>query len=155
MALVDAFVFLFVVPFIVAPSVSVVLARFNDTPVLCAVSKVERFTGLTNCSEWNSCKIGCTAPSLICTRVSVHYKLAETQEEKDYAENRRSLNDGQLRGWKWDQTDAMLFVNNEGCGYLPYVSRLKLLHLGVTPSAKHLFIILRSSKILEVVASYK
>jgi hypothetical protein len=121
-ALLDAFVFLFVVPLIVAPSVSLVLARFNDTPVLCAVSKVEKLTGLTNCSEWTSCRIGCTAPPLKCTRVSVHYKVAKTQEERSLAEDKKILNEGQLRGWKWDQYDAMLFVNNEGCGYVPTVS---------------------------------
>jgi hypothetical protein len=120
-AVLDAFVFVFLIPFIIAPQVSIILAKYNEQPVMCATSKIEYQYGVSNCSPWSSCRNGCTTPTVNCTLINVHYKPVVGETETDLVENGKVLSGNELDNWHWEQRHGQLYINNDGCGYLPNV----------------------------------
>ncbi|XP_044765875.1 protein tipE [Coccinella septempunctata] len=94
---------LFLVPLYVDPAISTLVSNFVSEPVTCVTTRMEKLTGLANCS-WSSCREGCTSDAYHCTHIYVSY-------------NESSPIDSSL-----NQTDdAVLLVNIKGCGYPPSV----------------------------------
>lgn len=57
MAILAVFGFLFLIPFVVEPAITTILADFSPHPVACVVSEHVYAEGLKNCS-WASCREG-------------------------------------------------------------------------------------------------
>ena len=90
---------LFLMPFVVDPALSTLMADFVETPVECRVQSAEVFIGLKACS-WSSCREGCTRDLFKCFQIKVDY-YDELGVER---------------------FNASLLVNFKGCGYPPHVS---------------------------------
>ena len=56
-AILAVFAFLFLVPFVIEPAITTILADFSPTPVACVVTEHVYAEGLKNCS-WSSCREG-------------------------------------------------------------------------------------------------
>jgi hypothetical protein len=51
------FAFLFLIPFVVDPAITTILADYDNTPVTCIVTDYNFGEGLRNCT-WSSCREG-------------------------------------------------------------------------------------------------
>ncbi|CAG0888854.1 unnamed protein product [Darwinula stevensoni] len=119
----DCFVFLFLIPFVIDPCISTILAQFSEDPALCITSNVNRLVGNTNCS-WSSCREGCTAPTVRCTQIYVHYMTRENHDYPnllDSATQSGQLPTSEISSYRWNMLNAALYINTKGCGYSPYV----------------------------------
>lgn len=58
-AILSVFAFLFLIPFVVDPAISTIVADYDQIPVTCMVVDHKYVTGMRNCS-WSSCREGCT-----------------------------------------------------------------------------------------------
>lgn len=67
-AILAVFAFLFLIPFVVEPAITTILADFESEPVTCAVSEHLYVEGMKNCS-WASCREGCTTSHTRCFQV--------------------------------------------------------------------------------------
>ncbi|XP_050519753.1 uncharacterized protein LOC126893506 [Daktulosphaira vitifoliae] len=106
-------VFLFLVPFVVDPAVSRLIARYSPEPGTCALHKHVFSTGLSRCT-WSSCKEGCTSASTRCHQITVNYSTTPYQEYKENTLPVESL--------QWSGSTVQFLVNTEGCGYPPHVN---------------------------------
>ena len=71
-AIVSVFAFLFLIPFVVDPAISSILANYERDPVTCVATDHVYTEGLTNCS-WASCREGCTTAAPRCHQIRVNY----------------------------------------------------------------------------------
>lgn len=71
-ALLSVFAFLFLIPFVVDPSITTIMANFDATPVTCITAIHIYNEGLSNCT-WASCKEGCTSVTPRCHQIYVNY----------------------------------------------------------------------------------
>lgn len=62
-AILSVFAFLFLIPFVVDPAISTIVADFDQVPVTCIVVEHNYAEGLRNCN-WSSCREGCTTAAL-------------------------------------------------------------------------------------------
>lgn len=67
-AIVSVFAFLFLIPFVVDPAISTIVADYQQEAVTCRAVEHVYGEGLTNCS-WASCREGCTTAVLKCHQV--------------------------------------------------------------------------------------
>ena len=113
-ACVSCFVFFFLIPFILDPSVSTLVADFVEEPVVCKTVLTEQLEGMKNCS-WSSCKQGCTVDQYKCDRIFVNYmhKKYEDFDASEYYEDDDDI---------WVVKGVPIFVNIKGCGYPPYTN---------------------------------
>ena len=58
-AILSVFAFLFLIPFVVDPAISTIVADYDPVPVTCIVTEHIFGEGLKNCT-WSSCREGCT-----------------------------------------------------------------------------------------------
>lgn len=106
-ACVSSFVFMFTIPWVLDPSISTLLAKFDDQQVVCQTVHSEYKFGNKNCT-WTSCKHGCTADMYECEQIHVNYMLIpydEFNEEEEYNDT------------MWVGRGIPLLVNIKGCGY--------------------------------------
>jgi hypothetical protein len=81
-AILSVFGFLFLIPFVVDPAISTILADYEATPVTCIAVGHVYTEGLSNCS-WASCREGCTTAALRCHQIRVNYtKLPFSEWQK-------------------------------------------------------------------------
>ncbi|XP_011309897.1 protein tipE [Fopius arisanus] len=107
-AILAVFGFLFLIPFVVEPAISTILADFSPHAVACVVTEHVYVEGLKNCS-WASCREG---SAIRCHQIKVNYsKLSYEDFNKKTA--------GTV---PWDVADTKFFINTEGCGYPPRVN---------------------------------
>ncbi|XP_071449334.1 protein tipE-like isoform X3 [Hetaerina americana] len=71
-AILSAFAFLFLIPFVVDPAISTILSDFEPEAITCITSRVTYAEGMRNCS-WSSCREGCTTAALKCHQILVNY----------------------------------------------------------------------------------
>ncbi|CAG0885287.1 unnamed protein product, partial [Cyprideis torosa] len=109
LAILDAFIFLFIIPFIIDPCISTIVEDYSVQPARCRTTEVNHRVGASQCS-WASCRLGCTAPFTNCTQILVEYQLPQNSEL--LFEN--IAYDSHRVG------SAALFINIKGCGYTPY-----------------------------------
>lgn len=69
-AIVSVFAFLFLIPFVVDPAISTIVADYEQEAVTCRAVEHAYFEGLRNCT-WASCREGCTAAALKCHQVII------------------------------------------------------------------------------------
>lgn len=62
-AILSVFAFLFLIPFVVDPAISTIVADFDHVPVTCIVVEHTYAEGLRNCT-WSSCREGCTTAAV-------------------------------------------------------------------------------------------
>ncbi|XP_019698594.1 uncharacterized protein LOC105186766 isoform X3 [Harpegnathos saltator] len=110
-AILAVFGFLFLIPFVVEPAISTILADFSPHAVACVTTDHVYAEGLKNCS-WSSCREGCTSAALRCHQIRVNYTRMLFDEFMAKP----------LGSVPWDVTDTKFFVNTEGCGYPPTVN---------------------------------
>ncbi|XP_076658333.1 tipE homolog 2 phospholipid transfer protein isoform X1 [Halictus rubicundus] len=110
-AILAVFAFLFLIPFVVEPAISTILADFSPHAVACVVTDHVYAEGLKNCS-WASCREGCTSAALRCHQIRVNYTRLPFEEYMAKP----------LGSIPWDVPDTKFFVNTEGCGYPPRVN---------------------------------
>lgn len=77
--------FLFLVPFVVDPAVSRLIARYSPEPGTCALHEHVFAAGLKQCT-WSSCREGCTSAITRCHQLTVDYSLTPYQR---YVQARR------------------------------------------------------------------
>lgn len=58
-AILSVFAFLFLIPFVVDPAISVIVADYEQSAITCMVTDHVFGEGLRNCT-WSSCREGCT-----------------------------------------------------------------------------------------------
>ena len=102
------FGFLFLVPFVIEPAVTTIQMDFEVEPVTCCVLSFEEAFGAKNCSNYSSCREGCTRTVFECTKILVAY----TDAENFSCSNRPP-------GHQWLFYEANLYPNVKGCGYPP------------------------------------
>lgn len=78
-AILSVFAFLFLIPFVVDPAISTILADYEDKPVTCVAVEHVYAEGLSNCS-WSSCREGCTNAPLRCHQIFVNYTKLPFEE---------------------------------------------------------------------------
>lgn len=136
-AILAVFAFLFLIPFVVEPAITTILADFSPHAVACVTTEHVYAEGLKNCS-WASCRegessilfvlafnkclnvidyiiiivSGCTSAALRCHQIKVNYTRLPYEE----------FTAKPLGSVPWDVTDTKFFVNTEGCGYPPTVN---------------------------------
>ncbi|XP_017755687.1 PREDICTED: protein tipE isoform X1 [Eufriesea mexicana] len=110
-AILAVFAFLFLIPFVVEPAISTILADFSPHAVACVVTDHVYAEGLKNCS-WASCREGCTSAALRCHQIRVNYTRLTFEEFMAKP----------LGSIPWDVSDTKFFVNTVGCGYPPRVN---------------------------------
>lgn len=71
-ALLSVFAFLFLIPFVVDPSITTIMANYDAVPVVCTTARHVYAEGLSNCI-WASCKEGCTSATPRCHQIYVNY----------------------------------------------------------------------------------
>ena len=111
-AIFDAFIFIFLVPFIIDPSISTISAHFNETAGTCFIGETTILVGRNNCM-WSSCREGCTTALVKCTQVYVNY----SSTPYNTLQNASLTNDTAAVS----AISVPLFINIKGCGYPPYV----------------------------------
>ncbi|XP_054270705.1 protein tipE [Macrosteles quadrilineatus] len=112
-AILSVFAFLFLIPFVVDPAISTILADYEGTPVTCVAVEHVYAEGLSNCS-WTSCKEGCTSSALRCHQILVNYSRVTFEE---FSKGNMDIN-----SLEWDVGETRFFINTEGCGYPPRVN---------------------------------
>ncbi|XP_034938605.1 protein tipE [Chelonus insularis] len=110
-AILAVFGFLFLIPFVVEPAITTILADFSPHAVACIITDHVYAEGLKNCS-WASCREGCTSAALRCHQIRVNYSRLPYDEFI-------SKPPGSI---SWDVADTKFFINTEGCGYPPRVN---------------------------------
>nr|XP_046491010.1 protein tipE isoform X1 [Neodiprion pinetum]XP_046491011.1 protein tipE isoform X1 [Neodiprion pinetum] len=110
-AILAVFAFLFLIPFVVEPAISTILADFSPHAVACVATDHVYAEGLRNCS-WASCREGCTSAALRCHQIRVNYSRVPYEE---FLAKPAGL-------IPWDVANTKFFVNTEGCGYPPRVN---------------------------------
>lgn len=110
-ACLSCFTFFFMIPFILDPSVSTIVADFVPYAVVCKTVLTEHLYGMKNCS-WSSCKQGCTVDQYECDQIFVNYmhKKFDEFEGNEYYEDDDDI---------WVVKGVPVFVNIKGCGYPP------------------------------------
>lgn len=108
-AFLSVFAFLFLIPFVVDPSISSLMADYDPEPVTCVGTQHVYAEGLRNCS-WASCREGCTREATKCHQIYVNYSKTPFKEWN----HSTNLN--------WDVVNTRLFINAEGCGYPPSIN---------------------------------
>ncbi|XP_022915116.1 protein tipE [Onthophagus taurus] len=108
-AFVSVFAFLFLIPFVVDPAISSLMANYETEAVTCVATHHIYAEGLRNCS-WASCREGCTSQVTKCHQILVNYSRLPFREYKS-----KAILD-------WDVAHTRLLVNAEGCGYPPSVN---------------------------------
>ena len=108
MAIGAFFAFLFLVPFVIEPAVKTIRMDFELEPVTCCVVSFTELKGKKNCSDWSSCREGCTREIYDCVKILVAYTDA-----KDFSCA------AQRPDHQWLHNEAFLYPNAKGCGYPP------------------------------------
>lgn len=112
-AILSVFAFLFLIPFVVDPAISTIVADYDPVPVTCVVTDHVYAEGMRNCT-WSSCREGCTTAAIRCHQLLVNYtKIAYHALQKEPRD---------LDAIEWDVMDTKFLVNTEGCGYPPRVN---------------------------------
>ncbi|XP_044741636.1 protein tipE isoform X2 [Chrysoperla carnea] len=114
-AVLSVFAFMFLIPFVVDPAITTILANYEPEPVTCMAVDHVYAEGLRNCS-WSSCREGCTNAAIKCHQILVNYTKIPYSEWIKNSEERN------LDTVEWDVGDTRFFVNTEGCGYPPRVN---------------------------------
>lgn len=78
-AILSVFAFLFLIPFVVDPAISTILADYESVPVTCVAVEHVYAEGISNCS-WTSCKEGCTSSALRCHQILINYTRLSFEE---------------------------------------------------------------------------
>ncbi|KAK0088631.1 hypothetical protein PV325_011195 [Microctonus aethiopoides] len=110
-AILAVFGFLFLIPFVVEPAITTILADFSPQAVACVTTEHVYAEGMKNCS-WASCREGCTSAAIRCHQIRVNY--TRLQYEKFMAKPVGTI--------PWDVADIKFYINTEGCGYPPKVN---------------------------------
>nr|CAH7735571.1 unnamed protein product [Callosobruchus chinensis] len=108
-AFLSVFAFLFLIPFIVDPAISSLMADYEAEPVTCIVTQHVYAEGISNCS-WASCREGCTREVTRCHQIYVNYSKTPFREYRPHKIS------------EWDVVDTHFLINTEGCGYPPSVN---------------------------------
>ncbi|XP_018793160.1 PREDICTED: protein tipE isoform X1 [Bactrocera latifrons] len=109
-AILSVFAFLFLIPFVVDPAISTIIADYDPVPVTCIVIDHVYAEGIRNCS-WSSCREGCTSSLTKCHQLYVNYtRIPFIEWEK---------NPHELDKVQWDVSYTKFLINSEGCGYPP------------------------------------
>lgn len=112
-AILSVFAFLFLIPFVVDPAISTIVADYDPVPVTCILTEHVYAEGMRNCT-WSSCREGCTTAAIRCHQILVNYsKIAYHEWQKEPRD---------LNSVDWDVMDTKFLVNTEGCGYPPRVN---------------------------------
>ena len=114
-AFISVFTFLFLIPFVVDPAITSLMANYDPEPVTCIVTQHIYAEGLRNCM-WSSCREGCTSQITKCHQILVNYSEIPFRQ-------RKSIYDGQ-----WNVVNTRLLINAEGCGYPPTVNCSQFAH---------------------------
>ncbi|KAH8305038.1 protein tipE isoform X1 [Drosophila kikkawai] len=109
-AILSVFTFLFLIPFVVDPAISTIIADYDPVPVTCIVIDHIYAEGIKNCS-WSSCREGCTSSLTKCHQLFVNYTRIPFSE---WERNPRDLDTV-----NWDVSYTKFLINSEGCGYPP------------------------------------
>lgn len=110
-AVLSVFAFMFLIPFVVDPAITTILANYEPEPVTCIAVNHVYAEGLRNCS-WSSCREGCTNAAIKCHQLLVNYTKVPYSE----------WNDRSIKSVEWDVGYTRFFVTTEGCGYPPRVN---------------------------------
>lgn len=111
-AIISVFAFLFLIPFVVDPAISSILANYERDAVTCVATDHVYTEGLTNCS-WASCREGCTTATPRCHQIRVNYSHIPYHQWA-LTQDRAAL--------QWAVTETRFLINTEGCGYPPRVN---------------------------------
>ena len=112
-AILSVFAFLFLIPFVVDPAISTIVADYDPVPITCVVSDHQYSEGMRNCS-WSSCREGCTTAQIKCHQMTVNYtKIPHNEWLK---------NPSEIETVVWDVMNTKFMINTEGCGYPPSVN---------------------------------
>nr|CAD7409063.1 unnamed protein product [Timema cristinae] len=110
-AILSVFAFLFLIPFVVDPAITTILADYEPEAITCLAISHSYVEGLKNCS-WSSCREGCTTAQTRCHQILVNYSKILFSDWED-----RSVD-----SVEWDFNETRFFINTEGCGYPPRVN---------------------------------
>lgn len=75
-ASVCVFALLFLIPLVVEPSISTLLADFDPEAAICVTIDYTLATGMSKCGRWSSCREGCTSTPSQCHQIYVSYRKA-------------------------------------------------------------------------------
>uniref|UniRef100_A0A336M0C4 CSON006832 protein n=1 Tax=Culicoides sonorensis TaxID=179676 RepID=A0A336M0C4_CULSO len=114
-AILSVFAFLFLIPFVVDPAISTIVADYDPVPVTCITTDHVYAMSLSNCS-WASCREGCTTTPVRCHQILVNYSRIPFHEWEKITPRK------ELDSVEWDVMDTRLLINTEGCGYPPRVN---------------------------------
>lgn len=114
-AILSVFAFLFLIPFVVDPAISTIVADYDPVPVTCITTDHVYAMSLSNCS-WASCREGCTTTPVRCHQILVNYTRIPFHEWEKMTPPK------ELDSVEWDVMDTRLLINTEGCGYPPRVN---------------------------------
>lgn len=70
------FALLFLIPLVVEPSISTLLADFDPEAATCVTIDYTYAIGLSKCGAWSSCREGCTSTPSQCHQIYVSYRKA-------------------------------------------------------------------------------
>ena len=112
-ACLSSFIFMFLIPWVLNPSIKTLWKNFDPEPVVCKTVLSEHQYGSTNCS-WSTCKEGCTKEIFECDQIYVNY-MHVAYEEWDGQE---FDDDDEI----WVGRGLPIFVNIKACGYPPDVN---------------------------------
>ncbi|KAK7062954.1 hypothetical protein SK128_018662 [Halocaridina rubra] len=113
-ACLSSFVFMFLIPWVLDPSISTLMANFDPEPVVCKTVQSDFLIGMKNCS-WSSCKHGCTTDQFECNQIYVNYMHVpyETYEAQEVDDDDDDI---------WVGHGVPLFINIKACGYPPKIN---------------------------------
>ena len=86
-ASVCVFALLFLIPLVVEPSISTLLADFDPEAATCVTIDYTYATGLSKCGRWSSCREGCTSTPSQCHQIYVSYRRAGSKPGYPKIEN--------------------------------------------------------------------
>ncbi|XP_042871818.1 protein tipE-like [Penaeus japonicus] len=109
-ACLSSFIFMFLIPWILDPSISTLMANFDPEQVLCRTVRTDHLVSMKNCS-WSSCKHGCTTDQYECDQIYVDYMHVPFSE---YDEESFEIDED-----LWVGRGVPLFINIKACGYPP------------------------------------
>lgn len=104
-------IFIFLVPFIIEPSLSTIQMDFHPTPATCCVTSFSTASGASSCKGVSSCREGCTHDVYECFQIRVAYTDAANFSCQSPPPDHQ-----------WIFNNATLFPNIKGCGYPPSVN---------------------------------
>ncbi|XP_066957758.1 protein tipE-like [Macrobrachium rosenbergii] len=112
-ACLSSFIFMFLIPWILDPSISTLMANFDPEPVVCMTVQSDQRRGMKNCS-WSSCKHGCTTEQFECDQIYVNYMhFPWAKYDASNFDNEDNL---------WVGVGVPIFVNIKACGYPPKIN---------------------------------